>query len=143
MEQAVEPQQVKIVLWLLAEKNANNEQAQQFGMQMIEDHQKESQKLQQLASKQGVHLQIRMSDKQKHTERRLLKLSGKAFDKAYMRYMVRDHEEDVKTFERYLQKLEAQAVKQRASAALPVLKEHLQKAKHIASMLGIKELSMQ
>ena len=59
------------------------------------------------------------------------------FDRAYIAYMLRDHTKDMKEFEEGARTLTDPEVKQWASSALPVLKEHLQKAQTIASSLGI------
>lgn len=142
LEQAAERQQMKIALGQLAEKKAASEAVQQFGVEMIEDYQEERKELQQLASQAGIRLQTVASDKQRQTEGRLLQLYGRSFDRAYMRYMVSDLEEDVKIFERYLQKLEDEDVKRWAADALPMLRDHLQKARTIASTLGLKVSSL-
>lgn len=78
---------------------------------------------------------IHMSDMQKQKEQELSKLSGKEFDRAYMQYMLKDHQKEVNEFEHNAQQLQDQDVKQWASSALPVLKQHLEKAQTIASSL--------
>ena len=56
IEKAAERQQVEIVLGQLAAERAGDAQVKQFGAQMVEDHQKANQEVEQLASKEGVQL---------------------------------------------------------------------------------------
>ena len=62
--------------------------------------------------------------------------SGAAFDKAYVDMMVKDHEKDVKEFEKEANNGKDEQIKGFASETLPVLKEHLEKIKSIQSKLG-------
>lgn len=136
LKKAAQGQQAEIALGQLAAQNASAQEVKQFGSKMIEDHQKASQEVKQLASKEGVQLPVHMSDKQKQKEQELSKLSGKEFDRAYMQYMLKDHKKEVNEFEQNAQQLQDQDVKQWASSTLPVLKQHLEKAQTIASSLG-------
>jgi putative membrane protein len=136
LKKAAQGQQAEIALGQLAAQNASAPEVKQFGSKMIEDHQKASQEVKQLASKEGVKLPLHMSDKQKQKEQELSKLSGTEFDRAYMQYMLKDHKKEVKEFEQNAQQLQDQDVKQWASSTLPVLKQHLEKAQTIASSLG-------
>jgi hypothetical protein len=64
-------------------------EVKQCGAKMMADHQKASQEVKQLATKEGAQLPVHMSDKQKQKEQELSKLSGKEFDRAYMQYMLK------------------------------------------------------
>jgi putative membrane protein len=108
----------------------------QFGAQMIEDHQKASQEVQQLASKEGVRLPMQLSEKHNKKQQELSKLSGEEFDRAYIQYIVQYHKKEVKQFEQNAQQIKDQDVKKWAASAVPVLKEHLQKAQTIAASIG-------
>ena len=66
------------------------------------------------------------------TKERLSKLSGAAFDKAYMNDMVNDHVKDVADFQKESTSGKDPAVKSFASQTLPTLQSHLQEAKRIA-----------
>lgn len=137
IERAAEGQQVEIALGQLAAERAGDEQVKQFGAQMVEDHQKANQEIEQLASKEGVQLPMHLTGKHKNKKEKISQLSGKEFDRAYMTYMLRDHSKDVKEFERGAQALRNSQVQQWAEGTLPVLKQHLQKARQIASSIGI------
>jgi putative membrane protein len=137
LKTAAQGQQAEIALGQLATQKASNPDVKQFGAQMIEDHQKASQEVRQLASKEGVRLPMQLSEKHKHKQQELSKLSGEEFDRAYMQYMVQDHTKEVKEFEQNAEQITDQDVKKWASSAVPVLKEHLQKAQTIAASIGV------
>jgi len=138
LKKAAEGQQAEIALGRLAGERAGDDQVKQFATKMVEDHQKAKQEVQQIASKENAQLPSQLSERHKQKQEQLSQLSGKEFDRAYIQYMLRDHARAVKEFERGAQALPGQEVKQWASGALPVLKEHLQHAKTIASSLGIQ-----
>ena len=58
---------------------------------MVKDHGKANDELKDVASKKGVILHDSMNASNKALYDRLSRLSGDAFDKAYMRTMVQDH----------------------------------------------------
>ena len=64
LKKAAQGQQAEIALGQLASKKATDPQVKQFGAHMIEDHQKASQEVQQLASREGIQLPTQMSEKQ-------------------------------------------------------------------------------
>jgi putative membrane protein len=137
IEKAAEGQQVEIILGQLAAERAGDEQVKQFGALMAEDHQKANQEIEQLASKEGVQLPMHLTGKHKNKKEKISQLSGKEFDRAYMTYMLRDHAKDVQEFERGVHALKNPQIQQWAEGTLPVLKQHLQKARQIASSIGI------
>jgi putative membrane protein len=62
--------------------------------------------------------------------------TGAEFDKAYVDAMVKDHEEDVKEFQREADKGKDEQIKAFASETLPVIQGHLEKIKAIQSKMG-------
>ncbi|OQW37250.1 MAG: hypothetical protein A4E19_13875 [Nitrospira sp. SG-bin1] len=138
LQTAAQGNQAEIALGQLAAQKATSPEVKQFGAKMVQDHQKASQEVKQLASKEGLQLPMQISDKQKQKQQELSQLSGKEFDRAYMQYMLKDHQKEVKEFEQNASQLQDKDVKQWASGTLPVLKQHLQQAQTIASSMGIE-----
>ena len=137
LQHAADGQQSEIHLGQLAVQKAENAQVKQFGARMIEDHQKARQEVQQLASKGGLTL-ISMPDaSHRQIQTQLEKLSGKEFDRAYVTTMLREHAKEKKVLEQHALVEKNQEVRQWAAGAVPVVEEHLIKAKTIASSLGI------
>lgn len=105
---------------------------------MATDHSQLGQKLQQLASNLGVTLPPDLKPEQQALVSRLEKLSGKTFDREYIKEMVNDHAKDVSEFERAVTQASNADIKQFASEALPTLRDHLKMAREIAGKLGGK-----
>ena len=135
---AAEGQQAEIEMGRLASQRGGAEQVKQFGAQMMEDHQKASKEIQLLASKEGVVLPTELTGKHKDKREEFGQLSGDAFDRAYIRYMLRDHQKDVKEFERHAKAIKHPPVQRWAEGTLPLLKQHLQTAQRIASSIGVE-----
>ena len=64
-------------------------------------------------------------------------LSGKAFDKSYIKGMVKDHEEDIKEFQTESASGQDPDAKAYAAATLPTLQAHLKKIQVIAAAQGV------
>lgn len=62
---------------------------------------------------------------------KLSSLSGDAFDREYINMMVKDHEKDVKEFEKASTKAKDPDVRAFAAKTLPTLREHLQQVRDI------------
>jgi putative membrane protein len=112
----------------LATQKASSPDVKAFGQQMVDDHGKANQELKDLASKKGITLPTDLDAKHQATYDRLSKLSGAAFDKAYMHEMVTDHHEDVNEFRKESKTGSDPDVKAWAAKTLPTLEHHLQMA---------------
>jgi putative membrane protein len=62
-------------------------------------------------------------------------LSGDAFDREYVKMMVKDHEKDVKEFEKASTKAQDPDVRAFAAKTLPTLRDHLQQVRDIQSRM--------
>lgn len=140
LKKAAQGQQAEIALGHMATQRAADPEVKKFGAKMMLDHQKASEEVQQLAAKEGVQLPKQMNEQQKEKQQQLSKLSGREFDLAYIQYMLKDHKKEVKQFEQSAQQLQDPEVKQWASSALPILKQHLEQANTVAMSLGPRNL---
>ncbi len=118
----------EVKLGKLATEKAANPDVKSFGQQMVDDHSKAGDELKQLATSKGMTLPADIDAKEQATYDRLSKLSGAAFDRAYMREMVSDHHLDVLEFRRESQSGSDADVKAWAAKILPTLEHHLQMA---------------
>jgi putative membrane protein len=117
-------------------QRAENPDVKQFAQRMVDDHSKANDQLKQVAEKRGVALPGDVDAKHKAAIDRLSKLSGPAFDKAYMRDMVTDHNHDVSLFERQSASGKDDELKSWVDQTLPTLKEHQDMAKDVAAKVG-------
>ena len=138
IKKAAEGGLAEVQLGQLATEKADSQDVKQFGQRMVDDHTKANDQLKQVASQKGVTVPDKLSPKDAATKARLEKLSGKAFDRAYMRDMVMDHTKDVSEFRMESKNAKDPDVKNFASQTLPTLQDHLKEAKSIAPNTGAK-----
>ena len=133
VRKAAEGGMAEIKLGQLAKEKGSNPAVKNFGDRMVRDHSKAGDQLKMIASKKGVTLRDSMNAKDKALYDRLSRLSGEAFDKAYMQAMIEDHQQDVSDFRQESQSAKDPDVRQFASTALPTLQEHLRLAQSTSS----------
>jgi putative membrane protein len=124
-------------------RSAQSQEVKQFAQQMIDDHQKNDSQLQQLASTMSVSLEgDEFKKKQKKAQEDLEKVQAKGgaeFDKAYMKMMVKEHEQDVKDVEKAAKDARKQNQTQLASFLEEThshLRMHLDSARTVEKSLG-------
>jgi putative membrane protein len=117
----------------LAAQKATNPDVKAFGQQMVDDHTKANDDLKSVAANENITLPTTMGGKEQAEYNKLQNLSGAAFDKAYVKAMVKDHEEDVKEFQKEASKGQDPGLKAFASKTEPILQGHLDKIKSIQS----------
>jgi putative membrane protein len=118
----------EVELGKLAADKAANADVKQFGQRMTTDHQKANDELKTIAQQKNITLPTELDAKHKADVARLSKLSGEAFDRAYMRMMVADHRADVNEFKTESQTGKDADVKAFAAKTLPTLEDHLKQA---------------
>ena len=132
IKKAAEGGMAEVQLGQLATEKASSPEVKQFGQRMVDDHTKANDQLKQVASQKGVTVPDKLSAKDEATKARLEKLSGKSFDRAYMKDMVTDHTKDVSEFRMESKNAKDPDVKNFASETLPTLESHLKQARDIA-----------
>jgi putative membrane protein len=123
--------QAEVTLGRLATEKAGSQQVRQFGQQMVTDHSEANQELQAIAAQQNLTLPSKPDPASVSTEQRLQASSGAAFDSAYSRDMVQDHQQDIADFQKESSSGQDPALKAFAQKYLPVLRHHLQMANQI------------
>ena len=116
----------------LAAEKSQNDDVKKFGQMMVDDHSKAEQDLEGVASKNSWTVPKDVSAQQKAEQRRLEKLSGSAFDRAYVRMMIKDHTTDVAEFKNEAASTSANPdLKDFATRTYPTLDNHLTRIKAI------------
>jgi putative membrane protein len=167
LKKAMEGSEAEIELGRLAQTKAQDQRVKDFANMMVTDHTMALNRLHDAmgtstSSTYGKNKQtgttrstgnIQLSKEDQQTKNRLSKLSGPAFDSAYMAQMVQDHRKDVREFEMEAgvapgsstsdttrekpgmnaNENSAQAI---ARELLPTLQKHLQEAESIQRELG-------
>jgi putative membrane protein len=128
MMKAAQGGMAEVELGKLATQNASSQAVKDFGQKMVDDHSKANDELKGLAGRKNITLPTSPDAKDQATNDRLSKLTGAAFDRAYMRDMVADHKKDVADFQKEAMTGADPDVKTWASNILPTLQGHLQMA---------------
>ena len=126
----------EVKLGQLALDKASNPDVKAFGQKMVDDHTKANDQLKSIAANENMTLPADLNAKDQATYDKLSKLSGADFDKAYMKGMVKDHETDIKEFQKEANKGKDPQMKSFASTTLPILQSHLQMAKETEAKAG-------
>ena len=122
----------------LAAGKASSAQVKEFGQRMVTDHSKANDELKQIASQKGITLPKAVDAAEEKKMDSMSKLSGEAFDRAYMADMVADHKKDVAEFKKEASSGKDSDVKSFASKTLPTLQDHLKMAQHVHSKVAGK-----
>jgi len=136
VQEAAQGGLMEVQLGQTALEKAASDDVRQFARRMVDDHGQANQELKQIAS--AKQLQVPSSLDQQHQEMvsRLGKLSGKAFDQAYMREMVKDHTKDLAEFRTAANSTKDSALKDFTSRTAQTIEQHLQLARDTASKVG-------
>ncbi len=126
----------EVQLGQLAASKSSRPDVKAFGQKMVDDHTKVNDDLAAVAQKENATLPRTMTAKNQSEYNRMQNLSGDAFDRAYVARMVKDHEQDVKEFQKEVAKGKDPLIKAFASQTLPVLQSHLDIIKSIQSKMG-------
>ena len=140
----------EVQLGKVAAERGQDPDVKAFGQMMVRDHTKAGEELKQVASTAGVPLPAQLDDKHRELADRLMKLQGQEFDREYMKAMVDGHDD---VHEQLLQQAgwistrndtsvpaavgtsgstsDDSGVRQWAMKALPVVQQHLQRAREI------------
>jgi len=126
----------EVELGKLAAEKASSDAVKQFGQRMVDDHSKANDELKTLAQNKKITLPTEIGPEEKALRDRLTKLSGPAFDQAYMKAMVNDHLKDVSEFRTESRSGKDPDVKAWAAKTLPTLEEHLKMARDANGTVG-------
>ena len=125
----------EVALSQLADSHASSDQVKSFAMMMVTDHQKLNAQLSDLAARKGIDISEAVAKGQKHGVESLEKKSGADFDKAYIKEMIKGHKETASVLKKEAADSKDSDLAQFATAALPTVLGHLQKAEEIESSM--------
>jgi putative membrane protein len=125
----------EINLGYLAVKRAKSAEVKKFGERMVADHTNSTKELLKIANKKGLPAARQMGARHREAAAQLQQLRGAAFDRAYMKHMVTDHQKAVALYESRAKQGRDEDLKAFAAKTLPVLQEHLKMAQEIAADL--------
>ncbi|MDQ2832643.1 MAG: DUF4142 domain-containing protein [Acidobacteriota bacterium] len=133
VRKALEGGMAEVQLGQLALQKSSNDEVKQFAQKMVDDHTKMGDDLKPIAQQMNVKVPDGPSAKDKATMAKLQALNGDAFDKAYVKDMVKDHKADQREFKEESTRTTNPDLKQASTHGLEVVTEHLQMIEQIAS----------
>jgi putative membrane protein len=136
VKKAADGGMAEVALAKLAQTKASNAEVKAFAQKLEQDHSKANDELKTLAQSKQVTLPNAPSKMHQTKEDKLSKLSGAAFDRAYIADMLADHKKDVAEFERQSTHAADADVKAFAAKTLPTLKDHLQQVEQLSKTIG-------
>jgi len=108
----------------IAMNKAQRDDVKQLAKMIKEDHEQANKELKSLASSKQVTLPADMSAAKKGMVAKFEKLSGEAFDRAYIADMIKDHRTDIAKFKKHTSDSDAD-VAAFVTKTLPALEKHL------------------
>ena len=116
----------------LATTRAKSPEVKSFASMLVDQHTKANDELTQLANAKGVELAAAPPRAMRREVEELGKKNGDAFDKSFIQDVgVKDHEKDIKEFEKASKDVKDPELKAWVTKTLPTLKEHLAQAQKI------------
>ena len=114
----------------LAKDQGQSAEVKKFAEQMIADHSKANKELIAAAKKAGIEVPTKLTEEHAKLLDTVKGAKGSGFDQAYMKAQKTAHEEAVALFEAASKSVKNEDLKAFATKTLPVIKEHLDHAKH-------------
>lgn len=136
IQKAAKGNVAEVELARLAQERASDPEVKDMAQHILNDHQQANQDLQKLAAKKGITLPHDARMKDEVTKAKLSRLKGPEFDKDYVKAMVKDHQKDIKEYQREANQGKDPEVKQYASQTVATLQHHLEMAQRLDRRLN-------
>ncbi|MBB4038886.1 putative membrane protein [Microvirga flocculans] len=132
IKKAIEGNLAEVAVGQLAQQKGNSEGVKNFGRQLETDHSAANQKAMSVATSMGVTPPTGPNKHQREVYQKLSKLSGAAFDRAFIKEAMTDHKKDVAEYEKEA-KRQNDPVAGYAGETLPALQNHLKMAESLSA----------
>jgi len=120
----------------LAQDQATGQDVKDYGQMLATDHTKDYNMLTSVAAKIGADVPKGIDAAHMKLIDPVAKLKGHAFDRRFLADMVKGHEQAIAKYKKEADSGDNADLKAYASAALPVLQTHLQKAEELSHPAG-------
>ena len=127
----------EVELGQLASQQGGSDDVKHFGQKMVEDHTALNNDMKPIADSMGVSLPRKLSKDDQAEYDKLKALSGDAFDKEYLSFMVKDHQEDLHEFRVENATVQDPALKAAVAKGQRVIREHAMMVNKIAQSKGL------
>jgi putative membrane protein len=121
----------EIMMGEMAKQKANDSGVRQFGNLMATDYSTFQSRLKTIAQKKGLTLPRTLDPQHAQTSKQLENLEGEAFDRTYMSNIIKDQDQDIKTYEQASKNIKEADIKNFAQKTLPLIRKHLKMAQDL------------
>ncbi len=121
----------------LAAQKGNSDEVKKFGQKMVDDHTALNEQMKPFAESAGLKPPMKLDKKDQAEYDKLNGLSGDAFDKEYIGFMVKDHHADLREFRKEEMTTTDASLKDAVVKGESVIKEHTELADKLAKQMGI------
>ncbi len=125
----------EVKLGQMASEKGVNQRVKDFGAYMVHDHSAANDEVKTLAAQRNVTLPDSVSEENQKLINELSTKTGRAFDKAYIDAMIKDHKSDIDEFQEAGNKVNDADVKTFIDNTLPKLRAHLDSASAVKKVL--------
>lgn len=132
VKKAAEGGMAEVRLGQLAEQKSNSPDVKEFAQKMVNEHTQLNEQMEPIAQQMGVSSPKDLSKKDKKAIEKMENLSGRQFDDAYIKYMVKDHKKDLSDFRDTANRTQNTQLKTAAEHGAQVIQQHLQDIEQIA-----------
>jgi putative membrane protein len=127
---------LEVLLGAISQERASAQIVKDFGATMMHDHSIALAQLHHTADQLGVDLPNTLTSEHTADFKRLSRLSGNAFDKAYISFMVTDHMSDIQSFQQEARSTQNSALRRTTRVNIPILRGHLALAENANTTLN-------
>jgi putative membrane protein len=120
----------------LADQKAESPAVKQFAERVVSDHERMQNDWVGMASRNGYEFKPGIGKNHKAKLNKLEKLSGQAFDRAYITTVVQDRKDYINYFEKEGRSARSSQVRQLVERDLPTLRSHFSQGKRIGGPIG-------
>lgn len=132
LRDAIQGNLAQIQLSELAQEKSQSAELQSYGQMLITDLSALDELAEKVAKQIGIPVPTEPSVSQKATYDKMSRLTGTAFDRAFIKMMIADHKTDIPRFQNEAKKKNDPAA-DFANQMLPTLKKHLDAAQKLAA----------
>ncbi|HEX4285588.1 MAG TPA: DUF4142 domain-containing protein [Terracidiphilus sp.] len=138
VKNAIEGGNAEVELGQMAMNRGSSQDVKQFGKKMVDDHTQLGEQMKTVAGQIGVTPPKAIPAMAKAVELKLKALSGDDFDQAYIKAMVKDHQQDLSDFQKEAGNGTSSVVKDAATQGSQVISAHLQMIQQIAQAHNVQ-----
>jgi len=139
IKKAASGNMAEVKLGKVAQESATTTEVKRFAQKVVKDHTNAQSDLAYAARSAGVKFPEGMSKEHDDHLAKFKKMDGKKFDGAYIRHMVKGHEEAVELYQKAGKSVKDTALRKYIEKSLPIIREHLASARKLGEMLGVKD----